>query len=115
MSDVHCAAQLLVARHGQAEYDDATLSDCGGSLTLAGRAQARALAEGLRGRSIALIYSSDMARAVQTAEIAAGVLGVPVRVRPALREFAVGSYAGRAADDPVFDEMLQAVVGATSE
>ncbi|MGH3448008.1 MAG: histidine phosphatase family protein [Nocardioidaceae bacterium] len=94
MSDLFCAASVIVARHGEAEYDAPVASDDGGSLTLAGRRQARQLGEWLRDRKVAAIWSSDMSRAVQTAEIAAAVLGVPVRVRPGLREFAVGDLKG---------------------
>ena len=71
MSDLQCAATIIVARHGEAEYDAEGLSDDGGSLTLAGREQARALGESLIDRKVAAIWCSDMARAVQTAEIAA--------------------------------------------
>lgn len=95
MSDLFCAATLIVARHGEAECDEPDLaSDDGGSLTLRGRAQSKALAESLADRRIAAIWCSDMARAVQTAEIVAASLVVPVRVRPGLREFSVGEFAG---------------------
>lgn len=95
MSDLFCAATIVLARHAEAEYDTELWSDAGGSLTSAGRAQARALGESLRDRKVAAIWCSDMSRAVQTAEIAAAALGVAVRVRPGLREFAVGDYAGQ--------------------
>jgi 2,3-bisphosphoglycerate-dependent phosphoglycerate mutase len=98
MSDLYCAATIVVARHGEAEYETEQLSDAGGSLTLRGRAQARALAESLRDRKVAAIWCSDMARAVQTAEIAASVLGVAVTVRAGLREFAAGGLAGQPID-----------------
>lgn len=94
MGDLQCAADIILARHGEAEYDDDTLSDVGGSLTLRGREQSRELAEALGDRRIALIYTSPMSRAVQSAEIAAGVLGVPVKVCEGLREFSVGHHAG---------------------
>ncbi len=94
MSDLFCPATVIVARHGEAEYDSDHVSDDGGSLTVAGRTQATDLAESLRGRRVAAVWCSDMARSVQTAEIVAGVLGVPVRVRSGLREFSVGDLAG---------------------
>ena len=101
MSDLFCAATLVVARHGQAAYDVPDVaSDDGGWLTPEGRRQAHALGESLRDRRIASIWCSDMTRAVQTAEIAAGVLGgLPVTVRRELREFAVGDLAGRPLTD----------------
>jgi 2,3-bisphosphoglycerate-dependent phosphoglycerate mutase len=96
VSDLFCAATVIVARHAETEYDVPDIaSDDGGSLTIAGREQARALAAALRSRRVAAVWCSDMARAVQTAEIAAAVLAVPVRVRPGLREFGVGEFAGR--------------------
>src|SRR4051794_537580 len=100
MSDLFCAATVIVARHGEAEYErPGVASDAGGSLTQLGRDQARRLGESLRDKRIAAVWCSDMARAVQTAEIAAGVLGVPVRVRAGLREFAVGRLAGHPISD----------------
>jgi probable phosphoglycerate mutase len=100
MSDLFCAATVIVARHGEAEYDiPGVASDSGGSLTPLGREQARRLGESLRDKRIAAVWCSDMARAVQTAEIAAGVLAVPVRVRPGLREFGVGTLAGHPITD----------------
>jgi broad specificity phosphatase PhoE len=95
MSDLFCAATVLVARHAEAEYDvPGVASDSGGSLSLRGRERARRLGAELRDRRVAAIWCSDMARAVQTAEIVAAVLEVPVRVRPGLREFGVGALAG---------------------
>ncbi len=105
MSDLFCAATLVVARHAEAEYDNPGFaSDSGGSLTLRGREQSRELAQSLRESRVAAIWCSDMARAVQTAEIAAAVLEVPVRVRAGLREFGVGTFAGRPITDldPIF-------------
>lgn len=94
MADLQCPARVLVARHGEAAYESELLSDAGGWLTPLGRAQARELAESLRGERVARIWTSDMARAVQTGEIVAGVLGVDVVVRRGLREFGVGDAAG---------------------
>ena len=84
MSDLQCAATLLIVRHGE------TLEDPGGGLTASGREQARALGRSLRDRRVSIIYSSPMAGAVQTAEIIAAELGVMVRVRDELRELSGG-------------------------
>jgi broad specificity phosphatase PhoE len=46
------------------------------------------------------VWTSTYARAVQTAEVAAARLGVPVTTREGLREFSVGSYDGSRAEDP---------------
>jgi len=106
MSDLFCPATLIVARHGEAEYDSQHVSDAGGSLTAVGRIQAKELAESLRDRKVAAVWCSDMARAVQTAEIVAAVLDVPVRVRSGLREFSVGALAGEPDAWPVLDEVF---------
>lgn len=92
MTMLHCPATVLLARHGEAAYEATTWSDAGGSLTRAGREQAKALADRLHGRRVAHVYSSTMARAVQTAEIAAARLDVDVTTRIGLQEFSVGSF-----------------------
>jgi 2,3-bisphosphoglycerate-dependent phosphoglycerate mutase len=102
VSDLHGPARILVARHGEAEYESDLLSDAGGSLSRTGRAQSRELAESLRGARVSRIYASSMARAVQTAEIAAAVLGVDVVVRDGLRELGVGVHAGASGDPDPF-------------
>lgn len=108
MSDLQCAATVIVARHAEAEYESELLYDAGGSLTLRGRDQARALAESLRDRRIAAIWCSDQARSVQTAEIAASILGCTVRVRDGLREFGVGDYIGRPIVAGMFSGLFEA-------
>ena len=110
MNDLHCPARVYVARHGEAEYESDLLSDAGGSLSKLGRKQARELGESLQGARISRIYASSMARAVQTAEIVAGVLDVDVVVREGLREFGVGVHAGTSGDPdpfwPVFSRWI---------
>jgi probable phosphoglycerate mutase len=87
---------VFVARHAEAAYESELLSDAGGWLTTLGREQARLLAEPMAaGERIARVWTSDMAPAVQTGEIAAGVLGVDVVVRTGLREFGVGDLDAR--------------------
>ena len=98
MSSLQCPARIFLARHGEAEYETALVTDDGGSLTPRGREQARALADRLRSERIARVWSSPLSRAVQTAEIAAAALGVDVVVREGLKEYAVGSPAGAHAD-----------------
>jgi probable phosphoglycerate mutase len=108
VSSLQCPARVLLARHGEAEYESDLCGDDGGSLTREGRRQARELAERLRGERIARIWTSPLSRAVQTAEIVAAVLGVDdVVVRQDLREYGVGAIAGTDADEaavigPVF-------------
>jgi broad specificity phosphatase PhoE len=59
-----------------------------------GREQARELAERLDGMGFAAIYTSDLRRAAETAEILAGRLDLPVQTDEALREIDVGSWEG---------------------
>jgi broad specificity phosphatase PhoE len=108
------ATTILVARHADAEYESHHWADEGGSLTTQGRAQASALGERLAARHITRVWTSTYARAVQTAEIAAAHLGVPVTTREGLREFSVGSLAGSRADDP-FADIYRAWLGGDLE
>lgn len=108
MSDLQCAARVFVARHGEAVYESELLSDAGGWLSPLGRDQARALAERLAPERISRVWTSDMARAVQTGEIVAAALGADVVVRTGLREFCVGDAAGATGDPDPFAETFAA-------
>jgi 2,3-bisphosphoglycerate-dependent phosphoglycerate mutase len=98
VSDLFCPATLVVARHAEAAFVEDWFSDEGGSLTPAGRAQAHQLADSLAGRRVASVYSSDLARAVQTAEIVAARLGVAVTACKSLREVFIGTLLGQEFD-----------------
>jgi broad specificity phosphatase PhoE len=87
---------ILLARHGETDWNkegrwqgwaDPPLNETG-------RAQARKLAEDLRETPFDAVYSSDLRRAHETAEIVAAPHGVPVVVDPGLREIDVGSFSG---------------------
>ena len=87
---------LLLVRHGETDWNaegrlqghtDTPLNDYG-------RRQAAALGEDLAGDGIDAVYSSDLARARETAEIVAGRLGLPVVLEPGLREKNWGSWEG---------------------
>jgi broad specificity phosphatase PhoE len=107
VSDLHCPARIIVARHGETEYETPEMNATGGSLTLRGREQARELGERLRGERVAAVVSSDLSRAVQTAEIAAAVLGLPVRVRERMYEYPAGDYLGHPYDHAFFDPLVR--------
>jgi 2,3-bisphosphoglycerate-dependent phosphoglycerate mutase len=107
VSDLQCAARIFLARHAEAEYEEETLVEQGGSLTAAGRTQARRLGERLSGQRVALVYSSTVSRAVQTAELAAGVLGAGVVVREGLAEFGPGEHRGAPAGQGLFDPVME--------
>jgi len=109
VSDLHCPATLLVARHGDADYPHAkVLSDDGGWLTDKGKGQVRDLAESLRSRNIAAVWTSRLQRAVESGVIAAEVLGVESRRLDGLEEFSVGALAGRDHDDPELAGVFEA-------
>jgi broad specificity phosphatase PhoE len=87
---------LLLARHGETDWnrDGRWQGHTDTTLNERGRAQAGALAAEVAGLSIGAVYSSDLARAAETAEIVAGRLGVPVRMDPRLRELHLGGWEG---------------------
>ena len=119
MTDLQCAARVFVARHGEADYETDLLQDHGGSLTDLGREQSRSLGRSLAGERIARVWTSSMARAVQTAEIAASVLGCGVTVREGLRELGVGVHAGLPTEPdpfrPTFDRWIDSDLEARIE
>lgn len=87
---------LLLARHGETDWNregrwqgwaDPPLNETG-------RGQARELADQLRQTPFDAVYSSDLKRALETAEILAAPHGVPVLVDSGLREIDVGSWSG---------------------
>ena len=67
-------------------------------LNARGREQAHALAEELADEPPDAIYTSDLSRARETAEIVAGALGLRVVADPDLREIDVGSREGLTAE-----------------
>lgn len=115
MSDLQCPARIVLARHAETEYESPLLLDHGGTLTPAGRDQARRLGDSLRGERVARVVSSTVSRAVQTAELAAGALGVDVVVREGLQEFASGEHRGRPAGRQLFDPVLDRWLGGDLE
>ena len=58
MTALQCATTLVVARHGEAEYEAPTWAEEGGSLTLRGRLQAAELAESLASRRVSHVPSA---------------------------------------------------------
>lgn len=92
--------RVVVARHGEAEYESSDWNGEGGSLTRLGREQAAGLAERLLGAGVAHVWTSTLARAVQTGEIVAARLGVGVTTRLGLCEFGPGTLSGPRDLDP---------------
>ena len=89
--------KLYLTRHGET-VDNANQIMQGqtqGQLNETGRRQAAQLREQLSGVSIDVIVSSDLNRAVETAEIVAEGRGLAVVTTPLLRERDWGSFTGR--------------------
>jgi probable phosphoglycerate mutase len=99
------ATKLFLVRHGQSAGN--AEGRFGGHsatpLSPLGFEQARVTAEALAKENINAIYSSDLLRAVQTAEPLAKLLGLEVVTNPAFRERNVGVLEGL-----TFDESKQA-------
>jgi probable phosphoglycerate mutase len=88
---------LLLARHGETDWNAAGRwqGHTDVPLNATGLAQARALAERVRGERLAAIVASDLARARATAAVVAAALGVELaQVDPDLRERRFGAFEG---------------------
>jgi probable phosphoglycerate mutase len=87
---------IILCRHGESEGNrDARFGGHGPTpLTERGRAQAAATGAALARLGADAIYSSDLIRAQQTAQLIAEPLGLAVESTPALRERSVGMFTG---------------------
>ena len=111
---------LILVRHGETDWNaqhrwqghsDTELND-------AGREQARLLAKGLDRADV--LYSSDLARARETAEILAATIGLEVRLDERLRERGFGSWEGLTTEEiessfPAEQERWRAGIGAGAD
>jgi probable phosphoglycerate mutase len=86
---------LLFIRHGVTETTGKRLTSPDLTLSARGHEQASRLAEQLRGLPIAAIYSSPLARCLETAAPLAEATGLEVRTRPGLRDTEYGDWSGR--------------------
>ena len=105
---VAMSVRLLVVRHGATDWSEAGRF-CGWAdvpLNARGREQARNLRPSLKGRQFTGVWSSDLARATETARLAVGS-AVP---DPRLRELDFGSLEGMRWEDcplPVREALLE--------
>jgi 2,3-bisphosphoglycerate-dependent phosphoglycerate mutase len=93
---------ILLARHGETDdnleplrfqgFRDTPLNDVG-------RRQAGELAERVADEGIVSVWSSDLVRASETAEIVGAHLGLPVRTDARLREACRGQWEGHLFED----------------
>ena len=89
---------ILLARHGETDDNREPLRFQGfrdTPLNETGRRQAAELAERVVGDGIASLWSSDLSRASETAEIVGARIGLQPRLDPRLREASRGQWEGR--------------------
>lgn len=87
-------ARLLLIRHGETEYNF-NKRYCGFSdppLNTSGISQVKSLAKKMRGYEVSPVYSSDLLRAKQTAEIL--FPGHQIKITPDFREYNFGIFEG---------------------
>jgi probable phosphoglycerate mutase len=95
------AMQTILVRHGETEYNTKGIFQGYSPVPLSprGRQQAALVAERLEQVRPAMLYSSDIQRAFETATIISQRLGVPVQPCEGLREWHVGTWTGRPAEE----------------
>lgn len=97
--------RIYLIRHGR---QNSPLCNVNVPLALEGRRQAELLAKRLASVPIEAVWSSDLIRAVETAEIAGGIWKVPHVIRPGIREISFGDMEGLSDEEIAekFDEFL---------
>jgi probable phosphoglycerate mutase len=89
--------RILLTRHGETDWN--AIGRVQGQLDIAlndaGREQARRLVDLFAGIAIGAVWTSDLARARETAEIVAAALGLPApHIEAELRERRMGRFEG---------------------
>lgn len=89
---------LLLCRHGQSEWNaqgrvQGQAPEAGG-LTEQGRWEAQQLGQRLQALNVVALYTSDLLRAQQTAQIVGAALGLPAQPDPRWREIDLGVWQG---------------------
>ena len=89
--------RLILLRHGQTDYnvDGRMQGHLDSHLTDAGHEQAAEAAPVLASLAPDRLVSSDLRRAVDTAEVVGAACGLPVKFDPRLRETHLGYWQGR--------------------
>ena len=90
-------AQLVLIRHGQTDWnlEGRYQGQADIPLNATGLAQAEVLAEKLDGQAWAGLYSSNLQRALQTAQVISTRLGLAVQIDTRLREICQGEWEGQ--------------------
>ncbi len=88
--------KLIIVRHGETEWnrDKKAMGQLDSPLTPQGIRQAHAIANRLRRLSFTTIYSSDLGRAIQTANIISQICGTRIILDSELREWNLGIFQG---------------------
>ena len=102
--DTDMSMTLFLARHAAHGDLGKVLTGRGAGIRLSdqGRAQAEGLAKRLDREEIELVHSSPRERAMETSEIVARRLRVPIEIAPALDEIDFGEWTGRS-----FEQLAQ--------
>ena len=89
-------ARIVLIRHGETDWnaEDRYQGQLDPPLNRRGIAQARRLAEELKGAGLQALYSSPLQRALQTAEIISQALDIPLHTDPRLKEIRQGEWEG---------------------
>ena len=97
---------IYIVRHGQTEWNllSKTQGHGNSDLTPKGIEQAELLADSMTKYPIDYIYSSDLGRAYQTAEIIGNKLNIEVEKTEALREMNFGTWEGRIIKDIIAED-----------
>jgi glucosyl-3-phosphoglycerate phosphatase len=98
---VPAARTLVLLRHGETDWnaEERAQGHADVALNERGHAQAAAAAAVLAGFAPARLWSSDLVRAMQTAEHVAAATGLPVEPDARLREYDVGKRSGLTVDE----------------
>jgi len=100
---------LVIVRHGETALNAArVLQPSDTPLGKRGLQQADAVARRLAGAGIVAILSSDLPRALQTAQAIAAATGAPIETTPLLQERNFGAWRGRPYDSLGFDPLTLA-------
>ena len=93
--------RILLVRHGETDWnlDRRLQGHSDRPLNDTGREQARALADELADTPLDAVYSSDLSRARETAQVVAETHGLEVTALPDLRERHFGSWEGLSDDE----------------
>lgn len=97
MAETTC--RVLLVRHARAEGNGRFLGQQDAPLAPAGRRELPRLCEKCAAHRIHAVYSSDLGRARDTASAVARQFGLPVQLRPDLREMHFGEWQGLGWDE----------------